>query len=103
LRNGLRRFESYSFTQNISYMRFTSHQNRLAFSVALLALAFPIAAVTAQAASKPQVALVMKSLANEFFQTMEKGARDYQAQHSSEFALISVLWPRSGLPAGKAR
>src|SRR5271169_2734197 len=36
----------------------------------------------AQAAKKPKVALVMKSLANEFFQTMEKGARDYQAQHS---------------------
>jgi ribose transport system substrate-binding protein len=43
----------------------------------------------AQAAKKPKVALVMKSLANEFFQTMEKGARDYQAQHSSDFDLIS--------------
>jgi ribose transport system substrate-binding protein len=42
-----------------------------------------------QAAKKPKVALVMKSLANEFFQTMEKGARDYQAQHSDEFDLIS--------------
>jgi ribose transport system substrate-binding protein len=31
----------------------------------------------------------MKSLANEFFQTMEKGARDYQAEHTSEFDLIS--------------
>jgi ribose transport system substrate-binding protein len=31
----------------------------------------------------------MKSLANEFFQTMEKGARDYQAQHADEFELIS--------------
>lgn len=43
----------------------------------------------AQVSKKPKVALVMKSLANEFFQTMEKGARDYQAQHSSEFDLIS--------------
>lgn len=42
-----------------------------------------------QTTKKPKVALVMKSLANEFFQTMEKGARDYQAQHSSEFDLIS--------------
>jgi len=42
-----------------------------------------------QAATKPKIALVMKSLANEFFQTMEKGARDYQAQHSGEFDLIS--------------
>ncbi len=31
----------------------------------------------------------MKSLANEFFQTMEKGARDYQAQHPDQFDLIS--------------
>ena len=43
----------------------------------------------AQDNKKPTVALVMKSLANEFFQTMEKGARDYQAQHPSEFDLIS--------------
>ena len=42
-----------------------------------------------QAATKPKIALVMRSLANEFFQTMEKGARDYQAQHSGEFDLIS--------------
>lgn len=27
---------------------------------------------------KPKVALVMKSLANEFFLTMETGAKDYQ-------------------------
>ena len=42
-----------------------------------------------QSTKKPKIALVMKSLANEFFQTMEKGARDYQGQHSSEFDLIS--------------
>jgi hypothetical protein len=33
----------------------------------------------------------MNSLANEFFQTMEKGARDYQTQHADEFELISWL------------
>lgn len=27
---------------------------------------------------KPKIALVMKSLANEFFLTMETGAKDYQ-------------------------
>ena len=38
---------------------------------------------------KPKVALVMKSLANEFFLTMEDGAKDYQKQHSADFDLIS--------------
>ena len=31
---------------------------------------------------RPRIALVMKSLANEFFLTMEKGARDHQRQHA---------------------
>jgi ribose transport system substrate-binding protein len=31
----------------------------------------------------------MKSLANEFFLTMEDGAKDYQKQHSADFDLIS--------------
>ncbi|CAM2147003.1 D-ribose/D-allose-binding protein [Pararobbsia alpina] len=38
---------------------------------------------------KPKVALVMKSLANEFFLTMEDGAKDYQKQHPADFDLIS--------------
>jgi len=38
---------------------------------------------------KPQVALVMKSLANEFFQTMEKGAKDHEAAHANEYALLA--------------
>jgi ribose transport system substrate-binding protein len=78
-----------SHLQNISFTRFTSHQNRRAFSVTLVALVLSIVTVTAQAASKPRVALIMKSLANEFFQTMEKGARDYHAEHATEFDLIS--------------
>ena len=38
---------------------------------------------------KPKVELVMKSLANEFFLTMEDGAKDYQKQYSADFDLIS--------------
>jgi ribose transport system substrate-binding protein len=38
---------------------------------------------------KPTVALVMKSLANEFFLTMEDGAKAYQKEHSADFELIS--------------
>lgn len=45
----------------------------------------------AQGAStaKPRIALIMKSLANEFFQTMEKGARDHQQAHASDYELIA--------------
>ncbi|TBU71090.1 LacI family transcriptional regulator [Pseudomonas daroniae] len=37
----------------------------------------------------PRVALVMKSLANEFFRTMEDGAKDYQKEHPNQFELIA--------------
>ena len=39
-------------------------------------------------AARPQVALVMKSLANEFFETMAEGARAHHADHSDEYELI---------------
>lgn len=42
-----------------------------------------------QAQEKPRVALVMKSLANEFFQTMEDGAKAHQRQHSAQYDLIA--------------
>jgi ribose transport system substrate-binding protein len=70
-------------------MPLMSHQNRALISRILLPLALGAVTLTTQAAEKPRVALVMKSLANEFFQTMEKGARDYQAEHTAEFDLIS--------------
>jgi len=38
---------------------------------------------------KPEVALVMKSLANEFFKTMADGAEAYQKQNAERFDLIS--------------
>jgi ribose transport system substrate-binding protein len=50
--------------------------------------AMPFSAV-AQTAKKPKVALVMKSLANEFFLTMENGAKDYQKHNASQFDLIT--------------
>lgn len=37
---------------------------------------------------RPRVALVMKSLANEFFQTMAEGAKKHQAAHAGEYDLI---------------
>ena len=61
-------------------------------AVAMLAAtsaALPFSSTFAQAAEKPKVALVMKSLANEFFLTMEDGAKAYQKEHSADFDLIS--------------
>ncbi|WP_028224180.1 sugar ABC transporter substrate-binding protein [Paraburkholderia ferrariae] len=49
----------------------------------------PAAPAFAQTPHKPRVALVMKSLANEFFLTMENGAKDYQAHNSSKFDLVT--------------
>lgn len=37
---------------------------------------------------KPKVALVMKSLANEFFSNMAEGAKKHQAAHSSNYELL---------------
>ncbi|WP_437222335.1 sugar ABC transporter substrate-binding protein [Planctomicrobium sp. SH661] len=37
---------------------------------------------------KPKIALIMKSLANEFFSTMAEEARTYQAAHADDFELI---------------
>lgn len=38
---------------------------------------------------KRRIALVMKSLANEFFQTMENGAREHQRAHAADYELIA--------------
>ena len=59
-------------------------------ALACVALA-PLTATEAlaQNAKKPKVALVMKSLANEFFLTMENGAKDYQKHNPAKFDLIT--------------
>jgi len=43
----------------------------------------------AEPGGKPRVALVMKSLANEFFLTMENGAKTHQKAHVAEYDLIA--------------
>jgi len=40
------------------------------------------------APTKPKIALVMKSLANEFFSTMADGAKKHQAAHSADYDLV---------------
>ena len=37
---------------------------------------------------KPRIALIMKSLANEFFATMADGAKRYEREHAGTFELI---------------
>lgn len=41
------------------------------------------------AGAKPRIALVMKSLANEFFQNMENGAREHQKKNADKYELIA--------------
>ena len=41
-----------------------------------------------QGPAKTRVALIMKSLANEFFKTMEDGARAHQKAHAGEYDLL---------------
>jgi ribose transport system substrate-binding protein len=43
------------------------------------------------ASARPRVALVMKSLANEFFLSMENGAKAHQQAHSGEYDLLAKL------------
>jgi ribose transport system substrate-binding protein len=40
------------------------------------------------AAAKPKIALVMKSLANEFFSTMADGAKKHQAANAAQYDLV---------------
>jgi ribose transport system substrate-binding protein len=41
-------------------------------------------------AGKPKISLIMKSLANEFFKTMEEGARAHHKEHSDQYDLTVV-------------
>lgn len=41
-----------------------------------------------QGVQKPRIALIMKSLANEFFSTMAAGAKQHQAEHADQYDLV---------------
>ena len=56
---------------------------------ACVAIGLTVAALHAQTPHKPVVALVMKSLANEFFLTMEDGAKADQQKHADRYDLIT--------------
>ena len=46
-------------------------------------------AIVKAGARRPQIALVMKSLANEFFKTMEEGAKKHEQINEDKYKLIS--------------
>lgn len=48
----------------------------------------PSAGAEGASSAKPKIALIMKSLANEFFSTMADGAKRHQADHSDRYELI---------------
>jgi len=62
---------------------------RLATALLLAAIALACGA-SDSTPQRPAIALVMKSLANEFFRTMEDGARRHQEAHAGEYELIAT-------------
>lgn len=58
--------------------------------ILLFALAFCFSCERpSETPGKPVIALVMKSLANEFFKSMADGAQTWQKQHADQFDLVS--------------
>lgn len=55
----------------------------------LIAGCRPAAPGTPATSARPRIALIMKSLANEFFLTMENGARAHQKAHASDYDLLA--------------
>ena len=67
--------------------------NRLTFTACMMVAILTLTACNDESSSKPEdhrptVALIMKSLANEFFVNMAKGAEGHQLEHSDQYKLI---------------
>ena len=60
----------------------------LAITLLHLGCAEQKAGTATAAATKPKIALVMKSLANEFFSTMAEGAKKHQEAHADQYDLV---------------
>ena len=71
-------------------MRFLARNSvkRRVFVLFLGVFALLSAGCNKSAPAKPRIALVMKSLANEFFSTMAEGARQHQAAHSNDYDVV---------------
>ena len=59
-------------------------------SVIILACVIRLIGCQKADSDKPRIALVMKSLANEFFKTMEDGAKAHHAENSDKYELTTV-------------
>ncbi len=73
-------------------MKTLLHSCLVAAPLALASLLFlgcKPASTPSASAAKPRIALVMKSLANEFFLTMENGAKAHQKAHADQYDLIA--------------
>ena len=67
-------------------MKFTRRTVQTTLALSIMAGLF---AAPSFAADKPKVALVMKSLANEFFRTMEDGAKAHNKANAAKYTLVS--------------
>ena len=70
-----------------------SEYKRVTTGIAVLLVAAGVlvpAGCKKREAGKPKVALIMKSLANEFFKTMEEGARAHHKEHAEDYDLTVV-------------
>lgn len=63
--------------------------SRRSFQALAAVSALGLLASPALAQDKPKVALIMKSLANEFFRTMEDGAKAHQKAHAANYVLLA--------------
>ena len=69
---------------------------RISLSVLIVAIAITLAGcnrdktASSSGPKKPRIALIMKALNNEFFQTMENGAKNHQKAHAADYDLIST-------------
>src|SRR2546425_2217959 len=62
---------------------------RKLIAAVVLGCALPGISMPAMAQARPKVALVMKSLANEFFLSMESGAKNHQKANAAKYDLIA--------------
>jgi ribose transport system substrate-binding protein len=60
----------------------------LALTVFHLGCAEQKARTATATTTKPKIALIMKSLANEFFSTMAEGAKKHQEAHADQYDLV---------------